>query len=408
MKGVLVVAQSGGPSAVINASLAGVIHEAQQHTCFSAVYGLVHGIEGALKEMMLDLTAETEESLALLQGTPGAALGSSRYKIRDEDYVRILQVFEAHQVRHFIYMGGNGSMVVTQRLAASAAERGYNLRVIGVPKTIDNDLSGTDHAPGFGSAARFIALAARDTGRDLEAMATFDDVTILEAMGRNSGWLAAASGLLKESADDAPHLIYVPEIPFSEDDFLASVAAIHERLGYVFVVVGEGIKDSSGEFIGARTFSPAHDTLGRVVHSLTGGPATYLTELVRSRLGLQTRNLRPGLISRAFSACQSDVDRAEAFAVGQEAVRRLASESSGMMVNLQRMADDPYAWQVGTVPLDEVAGEEKLLPRHYLDDSGTMISEAFKAYALPLIGVPPPRLTRLKGQLVVPVLHSGT
>lgn len=406
MSGILAVAQSGGPSAVINASLAGVIHEAQQHTCFSAVYGLVHGIEGALKEKMFDLTKEAGESLALLQGTPGAALGSSRYKIRDEDYARLLQVFEAHQVRYFIYMGGNGSMVVTQRLAASAAARGYDLRAMGVPKTIDNDLAGTDHAPGYGSAARFMALAARDTGRDLEAMATFDDVTILEAMGRNSGWLAAASALLKQSADDAPHLIYVPEIPFDEDDFLANVASIHERLGYVFVVVGEGIKDSNGEFIGAHTFGAEHDTLGRVVHSLTGGAATYLTELVRSKLGLQTRNLRPSLISRAFSASQSDIDRDEAFAVGQEAVRVLASGVSGMMVNLQRTADDPYEWRVGAVSLEDVAGAEKLLPRHYLDGSGTMISEAFRTYAMPLIGTPPPRLTRLTGQLVGPILHS--
>lgn len=408
MKGVLVVAQSGGPSAVINASLAGVIHEAQQHTCFSAIYGLVHGIEGALNQTMLDLTAETQETLALLQSTPGAALGSSRYKIRDDDYAHILEVFEAHNVHYFIYMGGNGSMYVTQRLAASAAERGYDLGVMGVPKTIDNDLSATDHAPGFGSAARFMALAARDTGRDLEAMATFDDVTILEAMGRNSGWLAAASALLKQDADDAPHLVYVPEIAFDEDVFLADVAAVHDRLGYVFVVVGEGIKDADGEFVGARTFGPVHDTLGRVVHSLTGGPATYLTELVRSRLGLQTRNLRPGLISRAFSACQSNVDQAEAFAVGQVAARHLASGASGMMVNLQRLADEPYAWQVGTVPLDEVAGIEKLLPRHYLDESGKMISTTFTEYALPLLGTLPPPLTRLSGRSVIPLQRSAT
>jgi 6-phosphofructokinase 1 len=387
---------------VINASLAGVVGEALQHDCFTAIYGLVHGIEGALKEELLNLTAETPANLELLARTPASALGSCRHKLSEDDYERILAVFRAHNVRHFVYIGGNDSMDTCHRISELAATRGHEMQVMGVPKTIDNDLARTDHCPGYGSAARFLALATRDTGRDLEAMATFDDVTILEAMGRNAGWLTAASVLGKTTEDEAPHLIYVPEVPFEEQHFLDDLAHVHGQLGRVFVVVSEGIRDFDGQFIGQHELSGSSDVFGHVVHSLTMGVAAYLTDVVRERLDLQARFLRPGLIGRAMSCCVSETDRREALAVGRAAVRQLAAGGSGCMVTLERVGNKPYACETGLVPLAEVANAERLLPRRYMNEEGNLPTQSFRDYALPLIDGPLPPLARLKGGRVAP------
>jgi len=271
---------------------------------------------------------------------------------------------------------------------------------MGVPKTIDNDLACTDHCPGYGSAARFLALATRDTGRDLEAMATFDDVTILEAMGRNAGWLTAASVLGKETEDEAPHLVYVPEVAFDEERFLDDVARIHRRLGRVFVVVSEGIRDADGQFISQHKMEDGSDAFGHVVHSLTMGVAAYLTDVVHETLGLQARFLRPALIGRAMSSCVAETDRREALQVGKEAVAHLAAGRSGYMVTLERLADDPYACETGLAPLVDVANAEKRLPREFVNEAGNMIAPVFWNYALPLIDGPLQPLARLKGATV--------
>ena len=376
---ILVVAQSGGPSPVVNASLAGAVAQARKHDAFSAVYGLVHGVEGVLREDLLDLSDVSDEALFELARTPGAALGSTRRAIVEADFARWRDVFRAHDVGYFAYIGGNGSMWVCHRLAALDPD----LRVMGIPKTVDNDLAATDHAPGYGSAARFLALAVRDTGRDVEAMRSFEDVVILEAMGRNTGWLAAGSALLKERPDDAPHLVYVPEVPFDEAAFLDDVTRIHDRLGYVFVVVAEGIRDAAGVQIGER--GAPLDLLGRVVPSLASGASTILADVVRQRLGLRARVLRPGLIGRALASCVSLTDRREAWEVGAAAVARLAAGESGQMVTLERTSDDPYTVRLGGAPLLDVAGHEKPLPRDYMDESGTMVTSAFLRYGLPLI-----------------------
>lgn len=392
MRGALIVAQSGGPSPVLNASLAGALAEARKHDCFSAVYGLVRGIEGALNEELLDLSDVPDGALDALVQTPGAALGSGRFKIGEGDFERVLRVFRAHDARYFAYIGGNGSMYVCDRLAALDPD----LRVMGIPKTIDNDLAGTDHAPGYGSAARFMALATRDAGLDLEAMATFDDIILLESMGRNSGWLAAASALLKTQADEAPHLVYVPEIPFDEARFLDDIRRVHDRLGYAFVVVGEGVRDAAGNFVGHDERKTARDVLGRVLHSFSAGAGTYLGDLVRERLQLKARVLRPSTIGRSLSACISDVDQREAWGAGAEAVRRLAAGDSGQMITLERdPTRDAYAVRFGGAALADVASHEKLLPRDFMDDSGTMPSQRFYDYALPLIGTLPPPPARL-------------
>ncbi len=406
---ILVVGQSGGPTPVINASLAGVISEAQKHDCFSGIYGLVHGIEGALKEELLDLKTETAANLELLAHTPASALGSCRHKLSDDDYDRILEVFGGHNVRHFIYIGGNDSMDTCHRIAQVAATSGYDMQVMGVPKTIDNDLAFTDHCPGYGSAARFLALATRDTGRDLEAMATFDDVTILEAMGRNTGWLTAASVLGKETEDEAPHLVYVPEVPFDEQCFLDDVTRVHDRLGWVFVVVSEGIRDADGQFIGQHKLrGGGSDAFGHVVHSLTTGVAAYLTDVVREGLGLQARFLRPSLIERAMSACVSETDRKEAWQVGVDAVTHLVAGRSGYMVTLERVSDDPYHWETGLASLDEVANAEKLLPSDFINNAGDMPTQRFRDYGLPLIDGPLSHLARLRGTRVLKKVNQGT
>jgi 6-phosphofructokinase len=387
MKGVLAIAQSGGPTAVINASLAAIITEAQQQSCFSGIYGLVHGIEGALQEQFIDLTKIDKQMLQNLAHTPASALGSSRYRVRDEDYEQLINIFRTYDIRYFAQVGGNGSMFVAHKLAQTAEMMGYELHVIGVPKTMDNDLVGTDYCPGYGSAARFIALATRDVGRDLEAMATYEDVIILETAGRDAGWIPASSALLKENEDDAPHLVYVPEIAFDETQFLEDVRRVHSRLGRVFVVIGEGIRKANGEFIAAK--GAQTDSLGRVVYSLSPGAGMALADLIRQHLGLQARVLRPGLIGRALTSCISEVDRQAAALVGTEAVRQLANGLSDYMVTLEGAA-------AGRITLAEVSGQLKLLPREYMNNAGNMITVAFTDYAKPLIGDIQP-LVRLQG-----------
>ena len=387
----LLVGQTGGPTAVINASLAGIIHAGQQRP--GRILGMRHGLEGLFGQVWSDLTDLSAEQVALLAQTPAAALGSSRYKLADGDYARALAICRAQGIDQLVLIGGNGTMHVCQQLAALARSEGVDLQVIGVPKTIDNDLMVTDHTPGYGSAARFLALAVRDTGRDLEAMNTFDDALILEALGRHTGWLAAAAALLREDDMDAPHLIYVPEIAFNEAAFVEEARQIHSRYGHVFVVVGEGIRYADGTFVGQQN-APL-DAMGRVLYSAAQGASTYLAALLRDHLGWQTRPLRPSLIGRDFSACVSLVDRDEAFRVGVEAVRCLDAGDSGVMVTLERAAGQPYAAQMGTVPLAEVAGKEKLLPRVYMNAAGTMVTSAFADYARPLIGDGVPPILRL-------------
>ena len=398
----LVVGQFGGPTPVINATLAGIIEAAQQQSEITAVYGLHHGFEGALKGEVVDLSRMDGPTRYRLSQTPAAALGGSRYRLLEADYAHILKFFQAHDVHYFAGIGGNGTMYVCQQLAQTAVAHNYPLNVIGVPKTIDNDILGIDHCPGYGSAARFLALATRDTGRDLEAMATFDDVTILEVMGRNTGWLAAATILAKNHPDEAPHLIYVPEHAFNEDQFLADVQTIHRRLGYVFVVVSEGIKDEQGVFVGAAHLGQHQDHLGRIVHSRSHGVASYLSDQVANNLDLQSRFLRPGLIGRAMSSCVSTTDWQEAMALGWAAVAYLIAGQTGQMVTLIREGNTPYRCQTGLVPLTQVAGQERPLPAHYIHPAGNMITDDFYAYASPLLGQPFPVYIHLTPHTLTP------
>ncbi|GER82980.1 pyrophosphate--fructose 6-phosphate 1-phosphotransferase [Thermogemmatispora aurantia] len=387
----LLIGQSGGATAVINASLVGAVETALASERVANVYGMLHGIEGFLKEELIDLSRQPAELWPRLRETPSAALGTCRYRLRDEDLEHALALLRRYEIRYLLYIGGNDSADTLHRLALAAQDRGYELQAISIPKTIDNDLPLTDHCPGYGSAARFIALATLDSSLNTSSIPWHYPVKIIETMGRDAGWLAAASALLKEDESDPPHLILVPERPFRQSEFLARVEAIQRRLGYVVIVVAETVRDESGRPLGSLG-ALGVDAFG---HPLLSGAAQYLVESVRSQLGLRARFDKPGDLQRMASAYVSPVDRAEALLVGRQAVLAVLAGESDQMITLQREEGPVYGCTTGLAPLASIANEKRCLPAEYLDESGTMITEAFRDYALPLLGELPPRYAQL-------------
>ncbi|MCS7045695.1 MAG: 6-phosphofructokinase [Gemmataceae bacterium] len=385
LTGNAVVAQSGGPTAVINASACGVIEAALElRGLITAVYGANRGILGILHEDLFDLGAEPPEQIALLRATPAAAIGSCRFKLgpldtHRDNYERLLKVFDAHDIRYFFYIGGNDSMDTADKVHRLAQAQGYPLRVIGIAKTIDNDLLGTDHCPGYGSAVKHLAACVMEAGRDLEAMSTFDQVVITEAMGRDTGWIAAATGLAQRHPDEAPHLIYVPEITFSRSKFLDDVRTVYRRLGYCYVVVSEGVKDETGQYLAAD------DEVDQFGHRQLGGAGRYLSRLVKSELGLKARYNRLDTCQRNAIHFASKTDSDEAYQSGREAVRQAAVGVSGKMVNLNRLSNDPYHCEPGLVDLAVVANGVRPLPREWLDAAGTGINQGLRTYVAPLL-----------------------
>ena len=394
MKGKAVVGQSGGPTAVINSSLVGVVQEALKHSEIEAIYGAINGIKGVLEEEFVDLGQEPAEVLEGLRRTPGAALGSIRYKVKEGDYERILQVFKAHNIRYFFYIGGNDSMDTAMKLDSLAKETGYELRVIGIPKTIDNDLAYTDHCPGYGSAARFVAMAVRDSGWDTRAMRVNSPVKIVEIMGRNAGWLAGAAALAKEREDDPPHLIYVPERPLSKDKLLRDVEEAYRRYGYVVIALSEGLVNEKGEPFGGEFAPKEVDAFG---HVLKGGASDAAASLIKAELGLSTRIDKPNYLYRSFSLAVSEVDREEAYEVGKAAVLAALAGETGKMVTLIREPGPVYRSTTGLVELEKVANVERYLPDGFINGDGNFVTEAFIEYARPLIGGDLPPYARLRG-----------
>jgi 6-phosphofructokinase len=391
LKGKLVVGQSGGPTQVINNSLVGVIEEALAHQAITGIYGSVRGISGVLNEQFVDLARESRETLALLRHTPGAALGTVRYKLVPEDYGRIVETLRAHDVRFFCYIGGNDSMDTAHKVHLVAQEMGYDLCAIGVPKTVDNDLAHTDHCPGYGSAARFVALALRDSGRDTESMGPSSPVKIVEVMGRNAGWLTAASALGRQEPGDPPHLIYVPEHPVQLDNAIRDVERVIAEREHCVIALSEGAVSEAG--------SNEVDAFG---HRMKGGAAEYLAEVIQERLGLKVRLDRPNYLQRSFSMALSSVDVEEAYRVGRSAVRLALDGRSDVMVTLERSPGEGYHCSTGDVPLAQVANAERLLPEGYIAQDGHDVTPAFVAYARPLIGEALPRLGRLSGYPISP------
>ncbi len=379
MKGNGVVAQSGGPTAVINNSLCGVIQEWLSNNFEGTLLGAIHGIRGVLEDSFIDLSRQKKENIEGLKFTPGTALGSCRYKLREEDYRKLLRVFKEKGVRYFFYIGGNDSMDTANRVHQLALEDNYEMTVVGIPKTIDNDLPCTDHCPGYGSAAKFLAATVLETGIDLKGVLNNNRIKLMEVMGRNAGWLAASTALARRTEEDAPHLIYLPEVPFSKERFLHDVQETYQKLGFAYIVVSEGIVDESGRYIFS---SSGKDSFG---HSELGGLAGVLKELIESRVGTKVRCNVLGTAQRAAMHFASRTDAEEAYMVGKEAVRLASRGTSGIMVAFVRDESAGYTCFPANVELSKVANVEKKVPLEWINAEHNFVTEEFIRYARPLI-----------------------
>ncbi len=379
-QGVALLAHGGGPTPVLNASLAGVVEEARKHREIPALYGAVHGLRGVLEERFVDLFAQSEETLNRIAATPASALGTSRLRLDDEEIERVLKVFRAHNVRQLFYAGGNGSMGTAWQIACAAGAAAYELQVIGIPKTIDNDLAETDHTPGYATTARFFACAARDIGADNRSLP--GQVEFLEVLGRNAGWLVAATSLARREPDDAPHLIYLPERPLPLERLLDDVNRVYSRLNRCVVAICEGQLDDRGEAFGA---DERPGSRGKLAMNL----AHRLAMLVSERLKVRARSEKPGLLGRATGGEPAPFDRAESRLCGQSAVRAACNGVSGSMVTLVRQPGPEYAVSTGLAPLERVAVVERLFPAEWISPSGCDVLPPFADYARPLIGAIP-------------------
>lgn len=383
LEGNCLVAQSGGPTSVINASLSGVVAEALNHECIEEIYGGLNGVLGILNEQLIDLAAESQQNIRGLRYTPGAALGTCRYKLKTQaDFDRVLEVFEAHNIRYFFYAGGNDSQDTADKISKLAQERGYALRVIGIPKTIDNDLVSTDHTPGYGSVIKYIASTVKEIAADNAGMGQHDLVQIVEVMGRSAGWIAAGAALAKRRDDpsSAPHLIYLPEVAFTPEKFIADVQHVLQKEKYCVVVVGEGLVDPDGNYV--STDSAGADAFG---HSQLGGAGEYLRGLVEETLQIKARSVKLGMAQRAAVHCSSQADNDEAFLAGEAAVQAAVAGETDKMVTLLRGDGDTYTCETGLAPLSEIANGVKALPENWINEDGVTMSYQFYKYALPLI-----------------------
>lgn len=394
MKGNVLIAQSGGPTAVINSSCCGIIQEALQHREeIGDIYGAVNGILGVLHEEMLDLKKEEAATIELLKQTPSSALGSCRYKLTEKDYNRVLEVLEAHDIRYCFFIGGNDTMDTANKVNKLAKEHGYELRVIGVPKTVDNDLVGTDHCPGYPSVARWLAIAVRDAGLDTKAIYTTDTIKIIETMGRDSGWLTASTALARDEPGDPPHLIYLPERPFDEGKFVEDVKRVYDQLGYVVITVCEGLKDKEGRILVESRVQVDIDTFG---HAQRGGVADFLCNLIKDKLGIKARFDKPGTIQRVSMMCASEVDLEEGYEAGKAAVEQAAQGKSGYMITLERVPSKEYKCTTGLIELGHVANLRRLVPDEFINKDGNDVTKEFLEWARPLIRPGLPEYARLK------------
>ena len=380
--GNVLIAQSGGPTSVINASLAGAITEALNHECIEEIYGGLNGIAGILNEELIDLAEESQQSIRGLRYTPGSALGTTRYKLKTQDYERVLEVFEAHNIRYFFYIGGNDSQDTTNKISKFAEKKGYALRVIGIPKTIDNDLAMTDHCPGYGSVIKYLSTTIREIALDNEAMGQHDMVSIVEVMGRNTGWIAAGTALAQEPGltSSAPHLIYLPEVTFSTTRFLEDVQKVLQKNKYCLVVVSEGLVDKDGNYIASAEGNT--DSFG---HSLLGGVGERLRNLIEENLGVKARAAKLGINQRAAAHCSSKTDNDDAFRCGQVAVEAAVEGENAKMVTLSRGGSDSYETETGLAEIESVANSVKTIPEAWLNTEKNGVTHQFIKYALHLV-----------------------
>lgn len=385
----LLVAQSGGPTAAINATLAGVFQCASAAEQVERIYGAVNGIQGVLDENFVDLHEKigSTKELALLTQTPAAALGSCRVKLKNpqedsSDFERIISVFQKYEIGYFVYIGGNDSMDTVDKLSAYVKERGIDdIRVMGAPKTIDNDLMGTDHCPGFGSAAKYIAATFSELERDCNVYRT-KAVTIVEVMGRNAGWLTAASALSRVNGQEGPSLIYLCEKAFDTEQFLEDVREKLKERDSVLVAVSEGIKDSQGRYLSEQTQSGAKDNFG---HSYIAGAAGILEQLVRQEIGCKVRSIELNLMQRCAAHIASATDLRESEMLGRKACQCALEGKSGRMAAIRRAKDEPYRIELTDVPVSETANAEKTVPTEWITPDGHDVTEEMLAYLKPLI-----------------------
>lgn len=388
----VLVMQSGGCTPVINRSLFGVVQEAFDQKAFGEIYGAAHGMEGILDEKLLDLRRTSQAEWKRIADTPAAALGSTRRKMRNEDVSVIIETLKKNSIRFWFIIGGNDSAETGHQVSVEAQNSGYPLTVINVPKTIDNDLIMMDHTPGYGSAARFVALATMGAGRDAESMGIASPITIIEIMGRDAGWLAASAAIAKQEERDAPHFIGVPEIPVDEDRFLERIEEAYRRYGFAVAVIAENARGPEG-IIGGQAEPWYTDDFG---HAYYDGPSRHLAAQASKRLGVRARFEKPGTIQRSLMACVSDSDAAEAELAGRAAVRYALEGHNNVIVTLERESDQPYKVTTGMAPLEKVGGAVKVMPNEYLDPDNDFVTADFLSYLKPLIGEPLPQFGRVR------------
>ncbi|MCP5092553.1 MAG: 6-phosphofructokinase [Gammaproteobacteria bacterium] len=408
-------AQSGGVTAVINATACGVIETARKHrNKIANVYAGRNGIIGALTEDMIDTSKESAATIAALMHTPGGAFGSARYKLKGieenrAEYERLIEVFRAHDIGYFFYNGGNDSMDTAHKVSQISKKMGFPVTCLGVPKTVDNDLPVTDNCPGFGSVAKYVAVSTQEAAMDVLSMAkTSTKVFILEVMGRHAGWIAAAGGLAGNNPEDAPHIILFPEIPFKKRAFLKRVRECVNQYDYCVIVVSEGAAFANGKFLAE---AGTRDAFG---HAQLGGVAPVVANMVRENLGFKYHYAIADYLQRSARHIASDVDVKQAYAVGKTAVQYALQGKTAVMPVIRRVSDKPYRWKIESAPLGRIANKEKMLPRRYITKDGFGITEAARRYLAPLIkgeNYPPyinglPKVAKLRNRSVKAKLGS--
>lgn len=382
------VAQSGGPTAAINSSLAGVFTAALESDEIGTIYGSINGIEGVLKDEFVDLQKilTSEHDIDLLMKTPSTVLGSCRFKLKnaeedDSDYRRAAEVFTKHDVKAFFYIGGNDSMDTVMKLDKWFKANGIDIKVVGVPKTIDNDVMATDHTPGFGSAAKYVATSMQEIIRDSRVY-SIPSVTIVEIMGRDAGWLTASSCVLRANGEPAPHLIYLPESEFSIEKFLDDIRIAQQKYKAVIVAVSEGIKFDDEKYLASGFSSELTDAFG---HKYLSGVGKYLEKIVGANIGCKVRSIELNVMQRCSSHIASLTDITEAKTIGEEAVKAALRGDSGVMMIFKRISNNPYRVEVVTADISGIANKEKFFPSEWINSKGNNVTVDALNYFLPLI-----------------------
>lgn len=382
----LLVVHGGGPTAVLNASLYGAVVKAKAYPQIKHIYGARNGTGGFLREDLIELGQIPEKELELLLQTPGSAIGTSRDALEQEEYDKMVEILLKRGIGYVLFNGGNGTMDACGRLYKTCQEKGLDIRVMGIPKTMDNDIAITDHSPGFGSAARYIAQSVREVCADVRGLPIH--VVVVEASGRNAGWITAASALAGDAGGDGPDLIYLPERPFDEEQYIEDVKKLLEKKKGIVVVASEGLTNQEGKPIVEPIFRTERATY-------FGDVSTHLAKLVIERLGYKARGEKPGLLGRASILLQSPIDREEAKLAGELACQAVLEGESGKMVAFRRISENPYRMEPFLVAIDEVMMHEATMPDIFINERGNGVTEAFKDWCRPLLGEELPRMLSL-------------